>query len=144
MSEVELEPGRRRLGFRVARAFLVTVAHAVFWLILWFLTSMFLAAFPDYSRLFSILVGGLLFFTFAIALAEGTIYKYILAITRAFFLIVYLTYATNSGILTINLGNLAFTVEFVPLLALMIVINLLEIAKGLLQALEFAAQSPKD
>ncbi|MEM0356900.1 MAG: hypothetical protein QXL77_00785 [Candidatus Bathyarchaeia archaeon] len=144
MSELEPKPDRRRFGFRVARAFLITAAYAVFWLIIWFLTSTLLASFPEYQKLFSVIALGLLFFTFAIALAEGTIYKYILKIIRAFFLIAYLTYATNSGVLKVSFENLVFTVEFVPLLALMIVINLLEIAKGLLQAIEFAAHSPKD
>lgn len=144
MSEFESKPNRKNIGLRVARAFLITAASAIFWFILWFLTSMFLASFPNYLTLFSVLAWSLLFFTFTIALAEGTIYKYILRITRAFFLIVYLTYATNSGVLSINFENLAFTVEFIPLLALMITINLLDIAKGLLQVMEFAAQSPKD
>ncbi|MEM1565209.1 MAG: hypothetical protein QXQ08_04450 [Candidatus Bathyarchaeia archaeon] len=144
MSELEPKPDRRRFSFRVARAFLITAAYAVFWLIIWFLTSTLLASFPEYQKLFSVIALGLLFFTFAIALAEGTIYKYILKIIRAFFLIAYLTYATNSGVLKVSFENLVFTVEFVPLLALMIVINLLEIAKGLLQAIEFAAHSPKD
>lgn len=146
MSEFEIQHGlnRRRLGLRVAKALLKTAAYAVFWLIVWFLTSMLLASFPEYFKLFSVLAGGLLFFTFAMALAEGTIYQHILVIIRAFFLIAYLAYATHGGVLTINLEGLAFTVEFVPLLALMIMINLLEIARGMLQALEFAAKSPKD
>ncbi|MEM2419920.1 MAG: hypothetical protein QXL38_02920 [Candidatus Bathyarchaeia archaeon] len=144
MSELEPKPDRRRFGFRVARAFLITAAYAVFWLIIWFLTSTFLAGFPEYQKLFSAIAWGLLFFIFAIALAEGTIYKYILKIIRAFFLIAYLTYATNSGVLTISFENIVFTVEFLPLLALIIVINLLEVARGLLQAIEFAAHSPKD
>jgi hypothetical protein len=144
MSELEPRPSRRKLGLRVARAFLLTAASGVFWLVIWFLTSMLLANFPNYQTLFTVLAWGLLFFTFAIALAEGTIYKYLLIIIRAFFLIVYLAYATNSGTLTINFENFTLTVEFVPLLALLIVINLLDIARGLLQAIEFAAQSPKD
>jgi len=144
MSELVPRPNRRKLGLRIARAFLLTAASGIFWLIIWFLASMLLANFPNYQMLFTVLAWGLLFFTFAIALAEGTIYKYLLIIIRAFFLIVYLAYATNNGILTINFENFALTVEFLPLLALMIVINLLDIARGLLQAIEFAAQSPKD
>jgi len=144
MNELQHGFNRRRFALRVARAFLITAGYAVFWLIVWFLTSMFLARFPNFNRLFSVLAGGLLFFTFAMTLTDGTIYKHILAMVRAFFLIVYLTYATNGGTLTINLENLTFTVEFVPLLALMVVINLLEVARGLLQAIDFAAKSPKD
>jgi len=144
VSDIEPKPDRRKLGFRVVRAFLFTAAYAVFWFIIWFLTYTFLASFPEYPQLFTTIACGLLFFTFAITLAEDTIYKYILKAIRAFFLIAYLTYATKGGILTLNLENIGFTVEFVPLLALMIVINLLDIARALLQAIEFAAQSPKD
>ncbi|MEM3797116.1 MAG: hypothetical protein QXY74_01605 [Candidatus Bathyarchaeia archaeon] len=144
MSELESKPRGQKFSSRIARAVLITAASAVLWLIVWFLTSMFLAGFPEYPKLFSTIAWGLLFFTFTIALAEGTIYKYILIIARAFFLMIYLTYATNWGVLTANFGNLMFTVEFTSLIALIIAINLLEVARGLLLAIEFAAQSPKD
>jgi hypothetical protein len=51
MSELEPRPSRRKLGLRVARAFLLTAASGVFWLVIWFLTSMLLANFPNYQTL---------------------------------------------------------------------------------------------
>lgn len=122
----------------------MTVVAGIFWLVLWLLISSFLANFPEYLTRFAVLAWALLFFTFAIKVSEGTIYKHILIIIRAFYLLVYSAYATNCGVLTIKIENFTVTVEFIPLLALMITINLLAMARGLLQAIEFTAQSPKD
>ncbi|MEM2103866.1 MAG: hypothetical protein QW717_03140 [Candidatus Bathyarchaeia archaeon] len=141
MAGLELNVNRRELGLRIIKAFLLTVAYGFLWLLLWFLTSSFPAFFPYYSTLFPILAWGLLFFTFAIKMAEGTIYKYVLIILRAFFLIAYLVYATNSGVLTVKVESFVFTFEFLPLLAVMIIVNLLEVARGIIQAIEFASQS---
>lgn len=144
MNENGSDWNRRKLGLRIAKTFLVTAASGIFWLVLWFLTSMLLADFPEYFALFPLLAWGLIFFTFATTLTDGTIYKYIFIVMRAFFLIVYLAYATNYGVLTIKFEDYAFTVEFVPLLALMIMINLFSMARGILQAIEFASKSPRD
>ena len=143
MSENETKPAFRKLFRRIAKATLMTVVAGIFWLVLWLLISSFLANFPEYLTRFAVLAWALLFFTFAIKVSEGTIYKYILIIARAFFLIVYVAYATNYGVLTVKI-DFTFTVEFIPLLALMIAINLLAMARGLLQAIEFTSQSPKD
>ncbi|MEM2147326.1 MAG: hypothetical protein QXJ94_01835, partial [Candidatus Bathyarchaeia archaeon] len=131
-------------AMRVVKATLFTAVSGIFWLILWFLTSMILKDLPQYLELFAVLAWGLIFFTFAITFSEGTIYKYILIIIRAFFLIVYLAYSTNCGVFTVTFENVSFTVEFVPLLAVMIVASLLSMIRGILQAIEFAAQTPKD
>lgn len=144
MSKNENKGVFRRLGLRIAKATLITAVAGVFWLVLWLLMSSLLSDFPGYLARFAVLAWALLFFTFTIKVSEGTIYKYILIIARAFFLIVYVAYATNYGVLTVKIEDFTFTVEFIPLLALMIAINLLAMARGLLQAIEFTSQSPKD
>jgi hypothetical protein len=144
MSENETKPAFRKLFRRIAKTTLMTVVAGIFWLVLWLLISSFLANFPEYLTRFAVLAWALLFFTFAIKVSEGTIYKRILIIIRAFYLLVYTAYATNCGVLTIKIENFTVTVEFIPLLALMITINLLAMARGLLQAIEFTSQSPKD
>lgn len=144
MSENETKPAFRKLFRRIAKATLMTVVAGIFWLVLWLLISSFLANFPEYLTRFAVLAWALLFFIFTIKVSEGTIYKYILIIARAFFLIVYVAYTTNYGVLTVKIEDFTFTVEFIPLLALMIAINLLAMARGLLQAIEFTSQSPKD
>ncbi|MEM3770135.1 MAG: hypothetical protein QXG76_02985 [Candidatus Bathyarchaeia archaeon] len=145
MNEAEAKSTRRKLVIKIVKAGAITAIYGVGWLIIWLLLSNFLGPiFQQFSTLYWIFVYVSLFFTFATRVSEGTIYKYILIIFRSFFIIVYLAYSTNFGVFTINLEGFTFTVEFIPLLAIMVVINLLSIARGLIQAIEFAAQTPED
>jgi hypothetical protein len=144
MTEITERKGCRRLIPRIAKAALATVAVGVFLFVVWIFLSAVFSGFPGYMTLFAILAWATIFFTFAVKVSEGTIYKFIFIIARALFLIVYIVYATNCGTLTLDFKEFQLTVEFIPLLALMIVIGLLSMAKGILQALEFASQSPKD
>ena len=143
-AEVETKPSRRKLIVKVVKAAVITTVYGVIWFVIWLLLSNFLPIFQWFSTLYWILVYASLFFTFAIKISEGTIYKYILVILRSFFIIVYIVYSTNFGVFTINIGGVAFTVEFIPLLAIVVAINLLSIAGGLIQAIEFAAQTSED
>lgn len=144
MSENKTGRSFREMRRKILKATLKTAVTGVFWLILWFAFSPLLTSFPGYLMLFAVLVWSMLFFTFTIKISEGTIYQHILSMIRGFFLIFYIAYATNYGVLTVKFEEFALTMEFTPILALMIVANLLAIVRGLLQAIEFAAQSPKD
>jgi hypothetical protein len=145
MNEAEAKFNRRKFLVKIVKAALVTAIYGVVWFVVWLLASSFLGdLFQLFSTLFWILVCASLFFTFAIKISESTIYKYIFIMLRSFFLIVYIAYSTNFGVLTVNFEGFTFTVEFIPLLAIMVAINLLSIARGLIQAIEFSAQSPED
>jgi hypothetical protein len=144
MTAIAERKSYRGLIPRIAKAALATAAISILLFAVWIFISMFFSGFPEYLVLFAILAWATIFFTFAINVSEGTIYKFIFVIARALFLIVYVAYATNCGILTLSLKEFHFTVEFVPLLALIIVIGLLSLVKGVLQAIEFTSQSPKD
>jgi hypothetical protein len=145
MNEAEAKSNRRKFLVKIVKAALVTAIYGVVWFVVWLLASSFLGdLFQPFSTLFLILVCTSLFFTFAIRISENTIYKYIFIILRSSFLIVYIAYSTNFGVLTVNFEGFIFTVEFIPLLAIMVAINLISIARGLIQAIEFSAQSPED
>ncbi|MEM3551908.1 MAG: hypothetical protein QXV01_12565, partial [Candidatus Bathyarchaeia archaeon] len=136
---------RRKLIVKIVKAAVITAIYGVVWFIICLLlSSLFGPVFQRFSILYWILAYVSLFFTFTIKISEGTIYKYILIILRSFFIIVYIVYSTNFGVFTINIEGFTFTVEFIPLLAIMVAINLLSIAGGLIQAIEFAAQTPED
>ncbi|MEM3580825.1 MAG: hypothetical protein QXH40_04340 [Candidatus Bathyarchaeia archaeon] len=147
MNEVEAEakPARRKTLVKIVKAAVITAIYGVIWLIIWLLLSHFLGlVFQQFSTLYWILAYVSLFFSFAIRVSEGTICKYILIILRSFFIIVYIAYSTNFGVFTINLEGFTFTIEFIPLLAIMVAINLLSIASEVIQAIEFVAQTPED
>ncbi len=148
MSEIEIKErnivASKKLVTRLAKAIIITAAFGIFFLIIWSIASPLLTSYPHYLTLFTILVWVTLFFTFATRLTEGTIYKHTLVIGQAFFMILYLIYATNGGFLTFDFADLHFTIELTPLLALVIVPNLLAMAKGILEMLEFTSGVPKE
>lgn len=129
---------------KILKATLVTAVVGLILLVFWVATSRIFAGHPEYSALFAILIGFVLFFTFSIRVAEGTIFKYGFIVARSSFLIFFIAYATNSGVLSIVDMGFQFTMKFIPMLGLMIVACLLGAAKGLLEAIEFASESPRD
>ena len=149
MAEVRLEQKslkdflRKNLP-RIAKATVVTVIIGIILLVFWLVVSAILAPFPKYLNLFAVLVWTAIFFTFAIRVTVGTIYKYFFIIARALFLIFFTAYSTDYGVLSLDYMNYHFTVEFIPLLALMIMISILEIVKGTLQIIQFTSDSPYD
>ncbi|MQK95215.1 hypothetical protein [Escherichia coli] len=103
MSEAEAKINRRKLAAKIVKAVLVTAIYGVVWFIVWLLISHFLGEiFQQFSPLYWILAYASLFFTFAIKISENTIYKYIFIILRSFFIIVYIAFSTNFGVLTVN------------------------------------------
>lgn len=147
MSEIEVKAksNRRKTILRIVKAAVITAIYGVGWLIIWLLLSSFLGPIlQEFSTMYWILAFASLFFTFAIKISEDTIAKFFFTILRSFFIIIYLAYSTNFGVFTINLEGFIFTVEFTPLLAIMVAINFLSIAGGLIQAIEFTARTPED
>jgi len=149
VSDIEIKQKRfrerlKKLIPRIINATIVTAIVGAILLVIWFLVLRFLVDYPDYQLRFAFLAWATLFFTFAIRVAEGTFYKFGFIIGRAFFLIIYVIYVSNGGVLIIDQEGFHFVIEFIPILGLMILINLLDLAKGVLQALEFTSASPTD
>lgn len=129
---------------RIAKATIITAIVGIILLVFWILLSGFLSFNPQWLAFFAVLIWAILFFTFAIRVSEGTIFKYGFIISRAFFLIIFLTYVTNEGVLTLSTMGYDFTMEFIPILGLLIVACLLSMGKGILETVEFVSESPKD
>lgn len=149
MEEIEISEKsfKERLGKlapRLFKAIVQTAVLGVFLVFIGFFVAQLFAGYPKYIMHYEVLAWATLFFTFAIKVTEETIYKFCFIVARAFFLIVYLVYATDGGIITIDAMEAQFMVEFIPILALMILVNVLAMARGILQAIEFTSASPKD
>ena len=135
----------KKYFLKILKATILTSAIGFFLLLIWwFFILGFFADNPEIQTLFAVLVWSTLFFTFTVRATEGTIYKYGFLVGRALFIIVYLIYATNGGVFSLDFADFRFWVEFVPLLALMVFINILDMARSVLQALEFTSETPKE
>jgi len=136
--------GSQSLFQRTVKATIVTLVVGIVLLFFWVFLSQIFAGYPNFQTFFAVLAVALVFFTFMIRFTDGTIFKYGFLIGRAFFLIIYIVYATSGGVFSMDIESFHFIIEFVPLLALIIVVNLMEIAKGILQAVEFTVEAPMD
>ncbi len=130
---------------RIAKALILTLALGIILLILWVFLSGFLASSPRYLWLFSILIWGLLIFTFLGSLTAETIYQPIFNIGRAFYFIFGISYGTNFGSLQLTMPNGGFVLaQFVPILALIIFICILDVGRCVLQIIQTSSYSPPD
>jgi len=135
----------KRRFFTLLKAVILTTAMAFFLLLVWwFVILKFSGDFPQVQGLFETLAAGLLLFTFVVKASEGTIYKFVFLVGRAFFLIFFFVYATNGGVFNFDFEKFRFMVEFEALLALMIFTNILDMARSVLQAFEFSSEGPKE
>jgi hypothetical protein len=112
-----------------------------------FLALFFFDFYPEAQKLFGIFTWAILVFVFLDKVSEGTIYKYMFMIGRSFFLILYFIYATNGGVLTVKaLGffegsGLRVTLQFAPIVVLLVLGNLITMVKDIIQAINFLTET---
>jgi hypothetical protein len=129
---------------RVAKALIATLIVGIVLLFLWIFLSGFLVSTPQYIWLFSVLIWGTLLFTFTRNVTAGTVYQYALNIARAFFFIFAISYGTNFGSLRLGLPGGFVTAQFVPILALVVFICILDVGRSVLQIIQLKSYSPID
>jgi hypothetical protein len=100
--------------------------------------------FADYSQLLRLFVAVVIFFVVASELTSGTIFQHAFNIGKAIILIVFFVLALGGGIISLNLNF-----ESVPIniwadirvyLMMLITIDLLGLAKSVLQAVNFLSE----
>jgi len=82
-------------------------------------------------------------FEVAIQLLSGTIFRYVLSATRTIVFMGLLVLFTNGGVIASTfpqIGGIQVTVDFKPLLAVLLSLSVLNIAKSILQAVDFLSQ----
>lgn len=129
------------MSSRIVKAAFMTALMGVIWLAIWMFISMLPIDLSAYLHLFQVLVAAMLLFTFATTFWDGTAYKHVFTIIRAFFLIIYVLYASNFGFMTISYEAVKITVNVLPIVGLMVLANLLDAVKSLLQMLEFTSRN---
>lgn len=101
---------------------------------------------PEYITLFYTFSAVVVFFAIVTELFSGTIFQHVFNIGKALILIVYFIYALNGGIITTAfqiLGQQQVVYIFADLkafLAILIFVNLLGLAKGMFQAINFLSR----
>ena len=139
----------RKMLPRIAKA----AAKAVLYFVFLYLVPIVLVSqlsefapelFANYTQLLSLFVAVVIFFVVASELTSGTIFQHAFNIGKAIILIIFYVLALNGGIISMNLN-----IESVPIniwadlriyLMMLITIDLLGLAKGVLQAVNFLSE----
>jgi len=89
----------------------------------------------------------------AIQLLRGTIFPYALSMARSIISIILLIQITNGGIMTFTIQppfemaagtSIIFTLDFQPVLAVILLLSLISMVKNLLQAIDFLSQKEEE
>jgi len=100
--------------------------------------------FGRYEQLLTLFVAVVIFFVVASELTAGTIFQYAFNIGKAIILIVFFVLALDGGIVSLNLSfegvNLNIWADLTVYLAMLITIDLLGLAKSVLQAVNFLSE----
>ena len=128
---------KRNISIRIfkagVKAALVYVAYFIFTL----LTQQVYELIGEYSPFIEGFFIAIAIFVFLIEFSSGTIFKYMLEFARSLFVIFYLIIALKSGIIDVNIQNVTLVLNLQFFLLMLISINLIEIARTVLSAIDF-------
>jgi len=103
------------------------------------------ALFSDYGQVVTLFAAVVIFFAVASELTAGTIFQHALNIGKALILIIFFVVALDGGIITLNLDMiedlpLSIMADLRVYLMMLIVIDLMGLAKSVLQAVNFLSE----
>jgi len=138
------------------RAFIKKIILRVFKAASWGFITYLLVCYPltliypfgllpsGYNQLFNVFVTMVVFFAVVTKFFSETILEYALSIAKALFIIIYFFYVFNGGVVSLTVPVSETTVNLVldlrAFLAMLIFVNLLALAKSVLQAMSFLAR----
>jgi hypothetical protein len=100
--------------------------------------------FPWYAPLTNIFAGVFIFFLVAGVFSSGTVFQYVFGVARTLVLMIFFIYALNSGIITLAVpiedATVNVIIDITVVLAMLLLVCILGIAKNVVQAIGFAAR----
>ena len=130
----------KRLQKFTRKALKATIKGVLFYGI-YFVLSMFLAPvseiIPGFQQMIEVFVMVYIFLMIIGELTAGTIVHHFFNGTKALFVILYLIFALNGGIVGITVQNVNLIVDFRLFLVVAMLLGLLGFAKSVLQAINF-------
>lgn len=125
------------------------VIKGILWFIFLYVVPMFMISslsqlapeiFSTYEQLLPVFVAIVLFFVVASELTSGTIFQHAFNIGKALVLMLFIVYALQGGVISIDMMNFHLVADLKVYLAMLLTIDLLGLAKGVLQAINFLSE----
>jgi len=143
-----VDKGNTKLFVRriLPKAFKAALLAVIAYLPMYFLSSLVSPIkpfFPWYEPLTNVFAAVFIFFLVAGVLSSGTVFQYVFGVARTLALMLFFIYVLNGGIITLTVPtegtpvNIMLNVTVV--LAMLVLICLLGIAKNVVQAIDFVS-----
>ena len=136
----EKRDSNKRLQEFIRKALKATIKGVLFYGI-YFVLSMFLAPvseiIPGFQQMIEVFVMVYIFLMIIGELTAGTIFHHFFNGTKALFVILYLVFSLNGGIVGTTVQNVNLIIDLRLFLAVAMLLGLLGFAKSVLQAINF-------
>jgi len=96
--------------------------------------------FSSYRQLLHVFVVIILFFVVASELTSGTIFQHAFNIGKALILMIFIVYALQGGIISIDIQSIRILADLRIYLFMLLAIDFLGLAKSILQAINFLSE----
>jgi len=139
-----VEKGNTKL---FVRKFLPRIFKAALFVVITYLPVYFLSTlmspiqpfFPWYEPLTNIFVAVFIFFLVVGVFSSGTVFQYVFGIVRTLVLMVFFICVLNGGIITLTVEGTSIMLDVTVVLAMLVLVCLLGIAKNVVQAIDFVS-----
>ena len=136
MDKIESKSAIKILAPRLLKATIkTTVIYLIFSVLTYLMTPV--AGFFNYQAIFTAFFALYLIFTFAIEFTKNTVFQHILSIANSLIIVLYFTYVLNTGVISMNIEQMIFTVDLRFFLTLFVLGGMLSFAKSMLKLLSW-------
>jgi hypothetical protein len=142
--EAEEKSTRRRLFrkrmFTVAKAAIKTAIVCLIYVIVSQLLAPVSSFIPGLQQMLQNFIVVYVILMVISDLTSGTVFQYIFSASRSGFVIAYLIVSLNSGIFSYTFGNLSLMVDLRVILIVVMLLELLGLARSVIQEIDFVSQ----
>jgi hypothetical protein len=127
----------RNFTFKALKATVKGILFYAIYFVLWMFLAPISEMIPGLQQMIETFVVAYVILIIIGELTSGTIYQYFFNVARALFVIGYLIFSLNGGILGLTFQNVSLMVDLRVFLAIATLLSLLGLAKSVLQAINY-------
>ena len=130
----------RNFTFKALKATVKGILFYAIYFVLWMFLAPISDMVPGFQQMIETFVMVYILLMIVGELASGTIFQYFFNVAKALFVIGYLIFSLNGGILGLTFQNLSLMVDLRLFLAIAMLLSLLGLAKSVLQAINYMSE----
>ena len=130
----------RNFTFKALKATVKGILFYAIYFVLWMFLAPISDMVPGFQQMIETFVIVYICLMIVGELASGTIFQYFFNVAKALFVIGYLIFSLNGGILGLTFQNLSLMVDLRLFLAIAMLLSLFGLAKSVLQAINYMSE----